>query len=913
MTDLSQVSTDDLQAFLKPKEPDPAKPEGEPQEKPKPVGTASLREIPTDQLKSMLKARASSSRTEGGLGDVQIDTSRGQFRLGDINADPEKIVAQMQGREQDIDYNSGAPWATRVMTAKADNPREVEKTLKRYYQEGDYGRDPGGRWWVKEDGKKVAVDPGTILSNLGVGAQASATPMAGSIAGGALGALGGPAAPFTIPLGIGVGAAAGKGLDEFQKWITGVFDKTPAETVGVLAHEGALNMTLAGAPQALGPAARAIKKGWFGVTEGSSSTGERLMAGGAIPPVGHVGTEASGFEMKRQLRNVVSGDRVRGQNVEYAENELRHHFKSLGMKSDEVEMAMMEVQNSAASIDKTLANEGIVQATQRQIARLEGSVQTEITQARTALDQQEKLLRRWSQEPSNIRPSQELADGIVGRRREFSRSMNNGYTTIHRMGGEAEVVDIGATIQQAQNIVAQYEGMTGAVPVAIRDLARRENPMATIEEAHRARSQLRESANMWNLPNLTPDKSYALMSAVEDTVDEAITAVARSGQGLPAEAARQLRSLDSAYRDGIKVYKDQVVNKLVRDVRSGLVPDAEVAASVVLRSGNVERTRELLNFVTPEVKDEIARADMRTKISRASYIDSDGTTRMDGKQFLKILEKSARTDALVYPRPVLNDLRRLGQEVAAAGGELEVSALTTPTGVRDALQRWQLNRDAMDQFVRENPLAALRSGDPAKVDGALTAITKPGATETTRAAMALLNPDERSAVQVYNLKNLFSSAMEVQPNRTQMVNGAELAKQLRKYPEAQQDLLFPYGMASDLRQLGKDLEFLFPSRALGAGESQTATSVTSKGFLNPFALHKRVTWYVSGFITDQPMVLKWLADIHRRDPEAARMIMPGVGRWIVDSATRGPTNEQIPEPQGPRQSQGPMQPQGPVQ
>ena len=178
-------------------------------------------------------------------------------------------------------------------------------------------------------------------------------------------------------------------------------------------------------------------------------------------------------------------------------------------------------------------------------------------------------------------------------------------------------------------------------------------------------------------------------------------------------------------------------------------------------------------------------------------------------------------------------------------------------------------------------------GGPQAIRGWLTKFNTIGK-EEKRAAMNAMSGAERKTVQQFNLKRLLSNAMEETTAGLRRVSGPSIEKELSKYSEKQQDLLFPYGMAGDLRELSKDLKFMFPQSGQYA-EPITAMNVKSKSFFNPMALHKRIGWFLSGWFTDRPQVLHWFANLHAKDPGLARKSMGTVARWVANAALMGPS------------------------
>lgn len=845
-----------------------------------------LSEIPTEQLKARLKP----STPAGGLAGVS--TEQLKAKMGGAAQQVKGAASQAMtayerdvlGKDRDIDYSSSAPFSVRVMVERASNPNEVQLELGKYYQPSDFGQDTGGRWWVREGGKKVPVQAsgiGGAFSNFGAKMVAGGAPMAGSVVGGALGIPGGP---FGIAAGTGLGAAAGMGLDELMKVVRGTYAKTPSETARELSGEAALNMGLVGGGQVVRQIAPAIKSKIFGVTPQTGAQAERLIERGAIPPIGSVAPEATGFEAKRKLRNIVSGDPTAPGNVAYVDREVRRMMKSSGMTEDQVNTAMEQAVAGRVALARSDPGQSIVSAAQRTVQQAEQSINQNLADARKILSANEGTLRAYA--APSARLGQDVADTIVGARRSFGQTMRQAYTQIHNLTGDRPVVNIGPAINEARQIVAMMP--EGSVPGLIRNLVDKNQAIVSIEEAHNLRSSLRDAANMANLPNLTPDQSYALFSRVEGAVDEAFDVLAKSGAGLPQEAAKMLAKTDAAYREGIAKFKDATLNKLVRDAKSGLIPNPEVVAQTIMREGSLDRTKEVLRMVSPEVRDQIQRADMRNVLSRSSFLDENGQLRLNGKDLLAELNKRNQSMELLYGKQFMDRMGVYAKELAAADGDIPVSALSHPTQVSDALRRWAMDKDVLDKFVKENPLGALRSGEPRSIDRALVTISRPGDTATTETAMKALNPQERQTVQRFNLKRVISAAMEESTAGIRQVSGSSIERELSKYTERQQDLLFPYGMAADLRELARDLKFMFPTPG-GYAESVTSMGVKSRGFFNPFGLRKRIAWFLSGWFTDRPAVLHWFANLHAKDPNAARQVMGTMSRWIANAALTGPS------------------------
>lgn len=838
-----------------------------------------------------------------------------------LNKTSQELLRDFAGRDADIDYSAEAPWSVRYQVGRMDNPSEVRKYLKKFYGDSDFGQDKGGRWWIREGGKKVPIDVGILP-----GMAASAPTQAGAMVGGAAGGmLGGPAGAIA---GAGIGAAGGKAADEGAKFLQGTFSKTPEEEASVLGGEAALNAGMS----TLGPlgrgASQTLRTGFFGVTPRSAQTAGKLLERGVRPPIGSVAPDAVGLERKRQLSAAVGWDMGKEKRTGYVENEMRGILSSTGMNPGEVEKAMGQISNNAIAIEGRPAAEGIVESVNRRMTEMDDRITGNLELATRALNHQESAMRAWVNMPVG-RLSTESADAIRQARTAVSRQFNRLYEDIDQLAGGEPVVDLTDAIREADTIARQYEFAPGALPQPIRNLLNRQAQIeqaqqqanalqaagrpvppeleaqanrlvdrASIAEAHALRSELRSSAKMWNLPNLTPEASYAMVSAVEDHVDNAFATLATSRDPalqLGAEAARNLRRVDGQYREAIAPFKSTILNKIMKDARSGLTPDPEVVAKFIMRPGQDDATRQIISYLSPEARADTTRAHLRGLIGESSYRNEQNQVVVDGKKFLDTIEKNARPMERLYPPDMLADLRRFGAEVAARNGEIEVGALRDPSAIRDMMRRWAMERDAREAFVRENPIAALNSQYGPNVDSALAEISAPKRETKTAALFALLRPEQRQLVQQWAIKTMFQSALEETPERGVKVNGAALRKWTGQYTERQLDMLLGYGVAHDVLELGNDARFLFPDRAMGAGSSQAEVSVTSRGFFNPIGLSKRLSWYLTTLAVHQPQVLRWFAEVHQKDPGKARQLMGAFGRWAVNAESSGPGQSRAPQ------------------
>lgn len=322
-----------------------------------------------------------------------------------------EAYTQVRGFEPDIDYHSGVDFLAQAVFQKADNPQEAQAILGHLFGPQNIGQDQAGRWWVKKDGRKIAVfaepyAPANAATKTTEGVHTNLRnamefttipypfniitagldqavnamgfePMLRRYAAGTLatapetvGAIGGAAAASeTGPIGMAVGAGAGgtfgKLVDELYKASTGNLKKTPAQGARALESTFALNALLEGGGQTLQGARSAIREflpRFFGATPETSAMSRQLLASGARPPLVSAAPKGKVFQYDQALRNMLKGNPQEGRNVAYIESQIRDMLKRQGLTDDEIEHTMSEVSDTSSAVSKTDVGAQLVSA-----------------------------------------------------------------------------------------------------------------------------------------------------------------------------------------------------------------------------------------------------------------------------------------------------------------------------------------------------------------------------------------------------------------------------------------------------------------------------------------------------------------------------------------------------------------------
>lgn len=819
--------------------------------------------------------------------------------------------------KEGIDTATGGPFMLRTLLARASNPEEAELMLRKQFKEGEYGQDRQGRWWVLQPGKKegsfrkVLIEPegsfATFLSGLGAGAAAEGTAMAGSAAGAAAGAATGPFAPFAIPAGAGLGWMAGKGIDELAKYFGGTYHKTADELGKEVLKGGMINTAIPAAGGVMGKIGPAFKRLVGDVTPATASMNAELLAEGARPPIGSAAPGMKGFESKRQASVGVSGDQVADINHAWIERQVVEHMRPLGIDEAAAKDIAYELARKAQDVSSTTAANSIVAAAQRRNTQLQTVIDDSLQAAQQRLQDLERSMRAYAQPDPNV--ARAIGNKMIQDRVEGGRHFDDAYTAVHAQTGEARVIGSGSPNNVARQII-EVEPPAAVLPF-VRQIADLDGPM-TIEQAHRWRSYaLQRVRDIEAGGNLTPGASRHFYSSLAEAIDTELTAVANSGRGLAPDAVRSLRAVNEGWRDFIQDFENLTMRQLAGDIRDGLVVNPEAVADKILQPKNVQTARMIWGRLTPEMQDNVRRADLSNLIAHSSVQDpTTGRMVLDGSALVKNLEVRRNIMGVAHTPSFMAQLREFANTYKTVNGKLDPAALTArggagsgrasnPSMMVTTMRRWQAAQQKMEEFVAENPLAAFRNGTAEERDAAVAFLVSPGKQARMSELMASLNPNEQREIHRYVMQKLFDEALELNPARQLMISGDKVRSFLGRYSPEQQNDILPHGMADSLRRLGDKINFLFPSVAEDFGGNLAVKAVLNRNFLNPLALSKRVGWYTSAWFTNRPAVLRWFADLAEKDPKAAETAMSAIGRYLYNSAMTGPGRDKskLPPPE----------------
>lgn len=791
---------------------------------------------------------------------------------------------------------------------------------------------------TKVEKRRVAVLPKGLaggLKNFLSGMISSPGAMAGAAGGAVAGETFFP--PGGAIPGAAIGGALGKGYDLGVKWMQGILDRSPSQAAASMMHEGAVS----GAFQGAGPLLKAVKRPiqtalqtkLFGTAEkvqlpptrgpggsvvprtgvrptASATMGRDLGQGGAVPPVGVYAPGATALEYKRNLRDILAGpggSSAEQRNILYLNTRMRGVLQAAGFTDTEIGSMLELANDTTARLSDRTAGQTVATRANEIHNQLLGAASDSRQQAETILNREMQTLDSMSRAPNHLVAN--ITDAIENSRAHFGRHMAGLYQNVDRMGGNVPLVPTAAIQQAAQEVVRMMpptmvpprlaEFAAGRFTAEARNLDVGElEHYITFEQAHAIRTAFRELSEVTDLSggNMSQHFSRRVARAANLAIENA--------EGIMGRRARdELQRVDTLYREGIRRYNNRQLNQIVNEMRSGINPEPELAARILMQPDHVNVVRELKNILPNHAWHGLIQADMRNMIDAATIVNKDGRLVLDGKAFFTLLNDRNKLLSAVYPPDLLGALRQHGAQLAAFQGSVDVNALQDATQLTGLLKQAVHVRQAADLFAQRSPLGALASADPAKVDAALDMITRPGREAVTESVADMLGHNSQAwkSVQRYALQKLISSSVIQRKSLDKTVSGESIDNVLRRLTPRQQELLFPDGLADDLRILAKEARFLFPGAPGGdVGTSFAAASIKGGLPLSPIALVRYGHMLISGFIADHPRLLRVLTDVARADPIRARSYMGVLSQLILTRgfarAPRGQPDQSVTNP-----------------
>ena len=398
-----------------------------------------------------------------------------------VTGEGQPAMSEIRGLEPGVDYQQGTGLGTSLNLARASNDAEKEMYIKNKFGEGNYRKDAGGRYLVKQGDQWVSADSISgvypVVSKLATGVPTTGGAAAGAAVGGA---FGGPVGAIG---GAGVGAAAGKGLDELTKLLQGFSNQTPGSVAAGMGGEAGLAM----AGQAVGPALNAAKKPVSnflskagpkigGVTAETRAVKQSLDPYGVSGPIASLAPKLKTFEYDRNLRNLLMGDPMEAGRIGAIDKRSAEVLAAFGMNPTEIASALPVIKDRMATLSgketSDLVKKGLeTRATALPEARAY-KLQAEDfeRQAKAIVDKTYTDLRA----SSNLQRTGSFLAGKVledyqGARDSFYKEVGGLYKQIDKMTGDRPIVNLSGAQDAARKFMDTID--PSVVPPIIKRLA----------------------------------------------------------------------------------------------------------------------------------------------------------------------------------------------------------------------------------------------------------------------------------------------------------------------------------------------------------------------------------------------------------------------------------------------------------
>ena len=847
-----------------------------------------------------------------------------------VTGEGQPAMSEIRGLEPGVDYQQGTGLGTSLNLARASNDAEKEMYIKNKFGEGNYRKDAGGRYLVKQGDQWVSADSISglypVVSKLATGVPTTGGAAAGAAVGGA---FGGPVGAIG---GAGVGAAAGKGLDELTKLLQGFSNQTPGSVAAGMGGEAGLAM----AGQAVGPALNAAKKPVSnflskagpklgGVTAETRAVKQSLDPYGVSGPIASLAPKLKTFEYDRNLRNLLMGDPMEAGRIGAIDKRSAEVLAAFGMNPTEIASALPVIKDRMATLSgketSDLVKKGLeTRATALPEARAY-KLQAEDfeRQAKAIVDKTYTDLRA----SSNLQRTGSFLAGKVledyqGARDSFYKEVGGLYKQIDKMTGDRPIVNLSGAQDAARKFMDTID--PSVVPPIIKRLAVGSGEQApgqapgyasmatshqygilegaggapqpgnvvSFAEAHELRTSLRAMAAVKDFSPIGQRRGVIAHMAAQ--IDQALG----DAEGLVGkDAARMLKTADKTFSEGVKRFTNAEVNNVLQDARQGRAPDAAVLANMLLDKDSAETVKQVWGVLSPQTQALLKKADEKNMVDSISTF-KDGKNTIDPEAMMDWLAERSSVNKTIYDPAELRMYRDWAQDARKVNGTLPVEAGSN-TPVTKLMQQARDAQYAAERAAKENPIAALRSQIPEMSDAGARWFIRPGNESATLEGVKALggeNSPEWQQVRRFAIQDLLKSSVRARGKSLgETVSGGAMETGLGAYTPAQQRVIFGKQL-DDVRLLAQQARYLFPEINSEAGSSIAASNI--QGHLPARKAVETYMWrWFTAKIADSPALASALAGKLRADPYGGRSLMGWMLQYGADVAGAGKAPQQM--------------------
>jgi len=573
-------------------------------------------------------------------------------------------------------------------------------------------------------------------------------------------------------------------------------------------------------------------------------------------------------------------------NQTYVLNEVRKRLEEQGIPNPHLNELMEQLKNPQFQFSGREAGETLQKSLRAQGEVMEKSVADSGAEVDKLLDQRMSGINHVI----DNNPPGALAEDVEAMTRnaktQFSDWATGAYDKIHNMLGGRSVVPVEPIREAARQIKSQLPQT--AVSAMTKELAAMGKPNATAEDAillkefgielppgdkitlkdaQRMRTLLREKGDAAALTRNTVKGDHLYLS---NAVDNAINAASEDPAAASAIAA--LRATDAAYKKGIAKFNDITFKQIVKSTRSGMPPDPQKIAELILRPGQTAKVATLEKVVGPEVWKRVQSADLQNLLRATNSTNVVGTKVIDGMKMLEQLNQRGDLIKSVHGEKAAADLMELAKGLAARKGQLGVEALAQGD-IRGALTQLKANEKALEDHLKKNLLAEL--ADPRKTgEDVYRWVVSPGNESRVMQVAKQFGDQSPQMAEIRQaaLEELTRNAniKAISEKGNQAIEGA-----LNEFTKKQQEILFPGGLSDDIRDVSKVIKFIYPFKSGTARDVGMAGMHAGAVLERPLKqrLYRQGVAAITRFIALHPTIARWV--VTGRDPKTP---------WIENSA-----------------------------
>lgn len=265
-------------------------------------------------------------------------------------------------------------------------------------------------------------------------------------------------------------------------------------------------------------------------------------------------------------------------------------------------------------------------------------------------------------------------------------------------------VNIGNVPEAAANLIGKLpENFKSQYPSLIQQVAKiaENKEPVDLTQLHNLRSVFRDKANWWSLESGIRNGELKYMA---QQIDTAIQTAGKTPEH--SMAVRLLNSTDDWYREERAIFNANVMDTIMKGIRSGEPADPVALLNVIAKEGRTDLTRKLMSMLGPETEAALKATDKQIMINNSKTLGFQGE--LDVAKFADQVLDRYQSGMLhtLHGEKGGDELFRVAQQIHALKGKIEIPAKPTDTAL-DILARGRMASEAITKEANQDPLKVL--------------------------------------------------------------------------------------------------------------------------------------------------------------------------------------------------------------